>query len=171
MMAGYEALYVRTTGESFLDFYRSTRLGQSIQFSDPRVVPTRSSTSDGTCSGWRGLPPRGAWCVCRRRGLAPGQWRRDAPAQIFEIASARGIQWGLLTTAVFIAVLSPALVRAERFIFPSYFIIGAMGVVADVAAVRPGRQDCRTHRSLSVASVLVWLATFLLSLGSKVVRL
>ena len=26
MLAGYEALYVRTTGESFLEFYRSTRL-------------------------------------------------------------------------------------------------------------------------------------------------
>ena len=39
MMIGYEALYVRTTGESFLEFYRSTRLGQSIQLTDPRVVP------------------------------------------------------------------------------------------------------------------------------------
>ena len=32
MLAGYEALYVRTTGESFLEFYRSTRLGESIRF-------------------------------------------------------------------------------------------------------------------------------------------
>ena len=39
MMAAYETVYVRTTGESFLDFYGSTRLGQSIQLGDPRLVP------------------------------------------------------------------------------------------------------------------------------------
>ncbi len=39
MLAGYEALYVRTTGESFLEFYRTTRLGGSMRLSDPRVVP------------------------------------------------------------------------------------------------------------------------------------
>ena len=39
MMAGYEAIYVRTTGESFIGFYRSTRLGESIQLSDPHVIP------------------------------------------------------------------------------------------------------------------------------------
>ena len=30
MLAGYESLYVRTTGESFLEFYRSTRLSESM---------------------------------------------------------------------------------------------------------------------------------------------
>ena len=39
MLAGYEALYVRTTGESFLEFYRSTRLGASMRLNDLSVVP------------------------------------------------------------------------------------------------------------------------------------
>ena len=38
MMTGYEALYVRTTGESFLSLPLDAA-GQSIQLTDPRVVP------------------------------------------------------------------------------------------------------------------------------------
>ncbi len=72
MMTGYEALYVRTTGESFLEFYRSTRLGQSIQLTDPRVVPHALVNA-----GWYLL--RLAWfaapwslaCLRGRRPLAP----------------------------------------------------------------------------------------------------
>ncbi len=171
MMAGYEALYVRTTGESFLDFYRSTRLGQSIQVSDPRVVPHALVNV-----GWYVL--RLAWFAAPWSLMAfavAAVWLRASAqgrtGEIFEIASARGIQWGLLTTAVFSAVLSPALVRAERFIFPSYFIIGAIGVVATLRRFdRAGKIVESTDRYPSLP-ILVWLATFLLSLGSKVVRL
>ena len=72
---------------------------------------------------------------------------------------------------MFIIVLSPALVRAERFIFPTYFIIGAIGVAATIRQVDRARDIvARTDRYPSLP-ILVWLATFLLSLGSKVVRL
>ncbi len=171
MMAGYEALYVRTTGESFLDFYRSTRLGQSIQFSDPRVVP-HALTNVGWYVlrlAWFAAPwslvafaTVGVWLLARAQGRT---------GEAFEITSARGIQWALLTTVVFIAVLSPALVRAERFIFPTYFIIGAVGAVAAIRRVDwAGKTAAITDRYPSLP-IVVWLATFLLSLGSKVVRL
>ena len=78
--------------------------------------------------------------------------------------------WALLLTAVFITVLSPALVRAERFIFPTYFVIGAVGVVAAIrtsAGVRSLAVSADRYPSLPIA---VWMATFLLSLGSKVLR-
>ena len=171
MMAGYEALYVRTTGESFLDFYRSTRLGQSIQFTDPRVVPHAL-----TNVGWYLL--RLAWFAAPWSlvALAAAAVRLLAGAQgrtgeVFEIASARGIQWGLLTTAVFIAVLSPALVRAERFIFPAYFIVGAIGVVATIRRVESVRRIAQRADGHPWLPIAVWMATFLLSLGSKVMRL
>ena len=72
---------------------------------------------------------------------------------------------------MFIGVLSPALVRAERFIFPTYFVMGAVGVAAAI------RRDGRARRLAERADrhawlpIAVWLVTFLLSLGSKVVRL
>ena len=121
MMAGYEALYVRTTGESFLDFYRSTRLGQSIQFSDPRVVPDALVNVGWYVLrlAWFAAP----WSLAAFAVAAAWFWAtaQGRTGEIFEFASARGIQWGLLTTAVFIAVLSPALVRAERYHLPKLF--------------------------------------------------
>jgi len=171
MMAGYEALYVRTTGESFLDFYRSTRLGQSIQFSDPRVVPHAL-----TNVGWYLL--RLAWFAAPWSLVAfavAAVWfkagAQGRTGEAFEIATARGIQWALLTTAVFITVLSPALVRAERFIFPTYFIIGAIGVVATIRRVEGVRHVAQRADGHPWLAIAVWMATFLLSLGSKVIRL
>ena len=86
------------------------------------------------------------------------------------MASAQAIQWGVLTTAVFIAVLSPALVRAERFIFPTYFIIGAIGVVATIRRVPSVRQIAEKAAAYAWLPIAVWMATFLLSLGSRVLR-
>ena len=102
------------------------------------------------------------WLLARAQGRT---------GEEFEIASSQGIQWALLTTAVFIAVLSPALVRAERFIFPAYFIIGAIGVVAAIRRSRSVRPSGGADRPLSLAPGRGWMVTFLLSLGSKVVRL
>jgi hypothetical protein len=171
MMTGYEALYVRTTGESFLEFYRSTRLGGSMQLTDPRVVPHALVNV-----GWYLL--RLAWFAAPWSLPAfaiVGMWLRTVaqgrgPEQ-FELASSRGIGWVVLTTVMFIVVLSPALVRAERFIFPAYFTVAAVGVVGVIRAFAgPGRLALRADR-YTWLPVAVWMVTFLLSLGSKVVRL
>jgi hypothetical protein len=170
MMTAYEAIYVRTTGDSFLEFYRSTRLGQSIHVTDPRVIPHALANV-----GWYLL--RLAWFAAPWSLVAfvvIAVWlralARGTAAQEFEFFSARGIQWAVLTTCVFVAVLSPALVRAERFIFPAYFIIGAVGVVAAVRAHAGLRRVVDRTAGLVWLPIAVWLATFLLSLGSKVLR-
>jgi hypothetical protein len=171
MMIGYEALCVRTTGESFLEFYGSTRLGQSIQLTDPRVVPHALVNV-----GWYLL--RLAWFAAPWSLMAfavVSIWLlavvQGRTREQFELASSRGIQWVVLTTVVFIAVLSPALVRAERFIFPAYFAIGSVGVVAAIRTFAgAGRLALRVDR-YAWLPVATWMVTFLLSLGSKVVRL
>ena len=170
MLAGYESLYVRTTGESFLEFYRSTRLGESIRFSDPSVVP-HALVNVGWyllrlawfAAPWSLVACAVAWVWLRFRtiGMFP------AP---FDETTERGLVWALILTAVFITVLSPALVRAERFIFPTYFVIGSVGVVAamrTVGSVRSLAVKTDQHAWLPIA---VWMVTFLLSLGSKVLR-
>lgn len=171
MMAGYEAIYVRTTGESFIEFYRSTRLGESIQLSDPRVIPHAIGNV-----GWYVL--RLAWFAAPWSLAAfavAWTWLRAGMGgrlfEVFERRDAWAVAWGMLTTAAFIAVLSPALVRAERFIFPTYFIAAAIGVVAMMrrfSTVRRVAERSADYRWLPVA---VWAATFGLSLASKIVRL
>jgi len=171
MMVGYEAIYVRTTGESFLDFYGSTRLGESIRLSDLAVVPHALVNM-----GWYLL--RLAWFAAPWSLLAGAVvwvWFRAGiqgrTAQVFEIGSARGILWALLTTAVFIGVLSPALVRAERFVFPTYFIIGAVGAVAAIRRSADARRLAENSARHSWLPAALWLVTFLLSLGSRTLRL
>jgi len=171
MMAGYEALYVRTTGESFLDFYRSTRLGQSIRLSDPTVV-AHALVNVGWyllrlawfAAPWSLVAFAAAWVWLR--ALSQGR-----AARLFEIESARGIAWTVLTTVVFIAVLSPALVRAERFIFPTYFLVGTVGVVAAIRGSVGLRRLVESAARHSWLPAALWLVTFLLSLGSRALRL
>jgi hypothetical protein len=171
MMVGYEALYLRTTGESFLDFYRSTRLGQSIRLADPAVVP--HALVNG---GWYLL--RLAWFAAPWSLVAFAVvwvWlralRQDRTAQVFEAGSARGIAWAVLTTIVFFAVLSPALVRAERFIFPTYFIVATVGVVAAIRSSAGLRRVAEQAALHSWLPAVLWFVTFLLSLGSRTLRL
>jgi hypothetical protein len=169
MLAGYEALYVRTTGESFLDFYRTTRLGASMQLRDPRVVPHALGNVVWylTRLAWFAAP----WSLVALATVAI--WLRfrirRASAPRFDAMTERGLVWALLLTAAFIAVLSPANVRAERFIFPAYFVIGAVGVVT---AMRnsDGMRRLTERADRPWVPIAVWMTTFLLSLGSRVVK-
>ena len=169
MLAGYEALYVRTTGESFLEFYRTTRLGGSMQLNDPRVVPHALANVVWylTRLAWFAAPwslvafaTAAVWLRFRTRG---------ASAAPFDDMTERGLVWALLLTAAFIAVLSPANVRAERFIFPTYFVIGAVGVVT---AMRhsDGMRRLTERADRPWIPIAVWMTTFLLSLGSRVLK-
>jgi hypothetical protein len=171
MMAGYEAIYVRTTGESFIEFYRSTRLGESIDLGDPRVVGHALANV-----GWYLL--RLAWFAAPWSLVAfavAWAWLRAGLRgrlfEVFDRPSVWAIAWGMLTTAVFITVLSPANVRAERFIFPAYFIAGAIGVVAAMRRVEAFRGFMTRSADRAWLPVAVWGGTFLLSLASKIVRL
>ena len=170
MAVGYEALYVRTTGESFVEFYRSTRLGESMRLGDPRLIPHAIVNAAWYLGrlAWFAAP----WSLVA--AAAAWMWMRaslsGAAAGTFVPPTRQALAWALLVTAVFIAVLSPANVRAERFIFPVYFIIGGVGFVA--AARSDARIDTfaagvARHPWLPIA---VWFTTFLLSLGSRLMR-
>ena len=171
MMTGYEALYVRTTGESFLDFYRSTRLGKSIRLGDPSVFAHALVNVDWYllwlawfAAPWSLIAGAVVWTWLRA-------WTHGRMAQVFDVGSARAITWALLTTTLFIGVLSPALVRAERFIFPTYFIVGALGVVAAIRASAGFRLLAERAAGSRWLPVAVWFVTFVLNLAGRVVRL
>jgi hypothetical protein len=168
LFAVYEAAYVRVTGESFLAFYRSTRLGESMDLSDPRIVPhiLRNIV-------WYVL--RLAWFAAPWSLVAFAVWGGliAAPRRALESLNRPGTRpaiWVLATTMAFVVVLSPANVRAERFIFPMYFAAGALGFAA--ASLRwPSieRTAARTAHLWWLPAV-TWFVLFLASIGSRLVR-
>ena len=168
LFAIYEAAYVRVTGESFVAFYRNTRLGESMDLTDPRIVPhtLRNIVWYVIRLTWFAAPwslaalaAWGAVIVSTHRGL-----------ESFERPGVRAATWGLVTTMMFIVVLSPANVRAERFIFPMYFVAGALGFAT--ASLRwPSIERVATRTAawwwLPAAT---WMLLFLASIGSKLLR-
>jgi Dolichyl-phosphate-mannose-protein mannosyltransferase len=160
----YEAAYVRVTGESFLAFYGSTRLGASIRLSDTGLV------SHALVNIWwyftRLLWFAAPWSLCAVGVLIVSIRRRRLTTPLVDL---RAAVWAFVTAAVYIVVLSPALVRAERFIFPTYFAIGALGAIAAMRTVGwINRVVTWTNRREWVA-VAVWMVAFLLSLGSRLI--
>jgi hypothetical protein len=168
MMAGYEALYRSTTGESFFAFYGGTRLGESISFTNAEVI-RRAAINIGwylTRLMWFAAP----WSLFAAVATIVWVRSRAGAKAPFDTLTERGLLWALLVTAMFIAVLSPALVRAERFIFPTYFVIGAVGVVTAMRNVAGFRSWITNTDRLTWLPPAVWLGTFLINLGSRVVR-
>jgi Dolichyl-phosphate-mannose-protein mannosyltransferase len=168
LVAGYEAFYVRTTGESFLSFYRARRLGDSMSLTQPGVI--RHSLVNVWFYLLRVLWFAAPWSLCVLAVV--WTWLRlktsSATSIRFGDTTARALQWALLVTAVYIIVLSPALVRAERFIFPAYFIIGAAGAVTAMRYFDGFRRFALRSESWFWLAPTVWFVTFLLSLASRI---
>ena len=167
MFALYESVYLRVTGESFLDFYRSTRLGESMDLADPRIVPhtLRNVVWYLGRLAWFAAP----WSLAAFAVWLA--WPRSPRVVLDRRTDRRAALWALLTTVVFIVVLSPANVRAERFIFPLYFIAGALGFAAasrQFTAV--DRLAARTADYWWLPAAM-WLVLFLASIGSRSFRL
>jgi hypothetical protein len=164
MMAIYESVYVRTTGESFLTFYNATRLGASIRLTDPAIVPHALVNA-----GWYLI--RLVWFAAPWSVFAAGALWIAArhPSKLHSLAS-RGLLWMTAIAIVYLAALSPALVRAERFVFPLYFVVGAAGVAAAIRTMPAmARAAARAERFPSLP-IVVWFVTFLLSFVSRVMR-
>jgi len=161
LVVGYEAIYVRTTGESFLEFYRSRRLGDSMSLFSAGVFQHSLVN---------------VWFYIQRVLWFAAPWSLFAIAAFWALArskvqgrAARALTWAGLIAAVYIVVLSPALVRAERFIFPVYFIIGAVGLVTALRRFDGFSQFAARADRYSWLPIAVWMITFLLSLGSKLI--
>jgi hypothetical protein len=168
LVVGYEAFYVRTTGESFLAFYRARRLADSMSLTQPGIL--RHSLVNVWFYVVRVLWFAAPWSLCAL--AAAWTWLRiktsGAPSTRFGDTTARALQWSLMVTAVYVLVLSPALVRAERFIFPAYFVIGAAGAVTAMRYFDGFRRFAQRSESWFWLTPAVWFVTFLLSLASRI---
>ncbi len=168
MMMSYEALYRRTTGESFLAFYNATRLGSSIHLTDPRIVGQTLVNTVWYVSRllWFAFP----WSIAALCATWIWLWPKATASGALDRAAERGMTWALLFTAVSIAIWSPAAVRAERFIFVAYYVIGGLGAVAAVRRFAGmSRLVARLDRYAWLPTA-VWFLTFVLNLASRELR-
>jgi Dolichyl-phosphate-mannose-protein mannosyltransferase len=168
LVVGYEAFYVRTTGDSFLTFYRARRLGDSMSLTEPGVL--RHSLVNVWFYVLRVLWFAAPWSLFAL--AAAWTWLRVKRSGVSSAhlgdTTERALAWALLVTAVYIVVLSPALVRAERFIFPAYFVIGAAGAVTAMRYFDGFRRFALRSESWYWFPPAVWFVTFLLSLASRI---
>jgi 4-amino-4-deoxy-L-arabinose transferase-like glycosyltransferase len=156
----YEVMYVRAAGESFLSFYLTDRIGENAGLTDGRgwSIGTKLYNIVWYTGRvvWFALPGSLVLLISASR------------ARLASTPARRRLVFALTTTAAYIGAMSVGANRAERFIFPAFFIIGSAGAV--VAMRRWPRVDRAALRLASAAPYalpLAWLGLFMLTLATS----
>ena len=155
--AGYEMLYQRVTGQSFLAFYAGPRLDAGAVASDLWLRwPVNLVWYAGRLI-WYALPWSPFAIVVAWLWLK-GRIRPDARA-------AGALPFALGASALIVAAFAAADRRADRFIFPAYFCLGAAGAIGAIRwSPRLSRLVERLDRPWVPAAL--WIGLFLLRLAS-----
>jgi hypothetical protein len=154
--AVYEFLYRQATGEPFWSFYLTRQLG----------VAAATRDASGPISGfaynlvwylgrvlWFPFP----WSVASALAL----WRaaRSSSARV-DVAARAGAVFTLAVVGLYVVLFSFSDRRADRYIFPVYFGVGAAGIVAALRGIPwLGRLAARLDRPWLPAAV--WGVAFL----------
>jgi hypothetical protein len=162
----YELLYRTVSGESFLAFYAGPRLDAEAVVDSPLSRwPYNVVWYTGRLI-WYALP----WSVFALGALAAyvhhlrgGVSRRIVATMSRE--SVAGLMFALVSSALLVAGFALSDRKADRFIFPAYFILGGAGAIT---AVRCSPRFARVVDLLDKPWVpaAFWLALFLLRLAS-----
>ncbi len=135
---GYDAAYVRVTGRSFLAIYRSRQVPpDALAIGAPWwTVPYTAVWYLGRIF-WYACPwsvPAGwiAWRAVKSGDVAP--WARSGRKALNRIASPawQGAWFAVVSSLLLTAGLSLAGRKADRYLFPVYFILSAAGAIAAV---------------------------------------
>ena len=132
---GYEALYFDATGRSFLAVYLGRQLpaGTFTAGSPWLRVPYAAAwylariawyafpwSLFAGCAAWRGAKAGCLWPPALRPGAGAG---RDWPT------ARQGAWFALVSAFALTAGLSLAFRKADRYLFPVYFLVGAVGAI------------------------------------------
>jgi hypothetical protein len=165
----YEHAYVSVTGASFLAGYRARQIPEgaltggspirrmlySLGWYVSRVIwfafPWSVVAGAAIVSTWRRQSYRALW-----------PWRTGETDSITDQRRAQQGAWfALVAAAALVVAFSIAHRKAERYIFPAYFLVGAVGVGAALGRYpRLGRLAARLDRPWVPAAV--WFALFVL---------
>jgi 4-amino-4-deoxy-L-arabinose transferase-like glycosyltransferase len=164
--AAYEYVYRQTTREPFISAYLGQQLGLAAR-QDQSVIATlilQKVRNAGWYAGrilWFSFPwsLAAGWALCRSARMA---WRRRTPFP--------RDAWLMLTlTAIYVAALSLSDRRAERYVFPAYFVVGAAGAAVSLRhSERLRRWTATVARLYPYEIVVAWAATFALALPAEV---
>jgi hypothetical protein len=163
---GYEAQYRSVSGESFLAFYFGPRLDAgSVVDGALMRWPSQALWYTGRLL-WYALPwsvfAAGAFVLVLRKRVG----RPSADGRVQEDQGhSRGLLFAAVSAGIFIAAFAVADRRADRFIFPAYFLVGAAGAIAAI------RWSPRLSRVVDVfdrpwVPAAFWLGLFLLRFAS-----
>ncbi len=127
----YDAFYVHVTGRSFIDLYTGRQLPEESLTTGSRILRTAYTASwyfsrvMWYAFPWSLLAIAAAVAGIRRGAWRPGWMSRPRPA---EWTTARQAAWfGLVSGFLLMAAFSLAYRKADRYIFPVYFLVGAVG--------------------------------------------
>ena len=154
----YERAYSQVAGDSFMSFYLHSRIADNAGFAKAFSIPTKASNVVWYLArvAWFALP--GSLALLVSAGHARQTSSEDR----------RAILFALLAAAAYVAAMSLGSNRADRFIFPAYFLVGSAGAV--VAMRRwPGVDGvARRLAALPPYSLpLAWLLLFMLTLATE----
>jgi len=166
----YETVYMHVTGSSFLHVYRARQVPEGALTSGSPILRTAYNVGWYIARvlwfafPWAPLGIVGIWKVLRA-GVA--DWRRDGPERSISTRAARQGAWFAAAAAFALLVaFSLAHRKADRYIFPIYYVMAAVGGVTAIRASRRLVQlAVRVDRPWTPAAL--WLALFLLRLVTR----
>jgi 4-amino-4-deoxy-L-arabinose transferase-like glycosyltransferase len=154
--AGYETAYRAATGESFFAYY----LGERVSLEASSDTATGSIVTKAYNLAWyssRLLWYSAPWSLAilalpwfRRRADAGPSW------------DVRGLYFGVAAAVVTVAALSARDTKADRYIFPAYFLLGAAGGMAAMYLRPRWTPIAERLAAQPYLAPAVWLVLFLL---------
>jgi hypothetical protein len=171
LAAGYEALYRAATGQPFLSEYLGRQLGAAAVAQSEGVVAQKLYNAVWHLGRvlWFPFP----WSLVMLAAAASMLFRRLRPGAALhpaedgppDVRARRGFLFAVLLVAVYVGLFSLSDRRADRYIFPAYYAVGACGAVMALRLwPRFGRAVERADRLHPYLPVAVWAATFTLHL-------
>ena len=145
---GYERAYVRVTGESFLEYYLGARTSLAAGGASGLPFPVNKIWNVAWYIGrvaWYAAP----WSLALVAAIRAG--RQESPTRRFVAFSA-------LAAMAAILLVAPRDLRADRYVFPAYFLAASGGVALACAQV-PRVRDlaAQLDRSWPWGPALLWL--------------
>jgi 4-amino-4-deoxy-L-arabinose transferase-like glycosyltransferase len=162
--AAYERAYRAVAGTSFLGYYLGKQLGNVVE---PRSVCSAALHKLYNLGWYLG---RVAWFPFPANLLAAvAAWRHR---HVDDGRLRQGLVFALAVIAGYLIVFSLPDRKADRYIFPAYWLVGAVGLVTALRLWEPLRRGVETlDRRQPLLPQAVWIVTFSLSLAAAALQL
>ena len=155
LAVGYDAAYRAASGQSFLEYYLTARVSLEPASGTAAGALVRKAYNLAWYSSrlvWYAAP----WSLAVL--ALPWAARRTAPGSSW---NARGVWFALAASILTVAALSARDTKADRYIFPAYFVLGAAGIMA-ACVIRPRwARAAERLAALPYLPAALWLLLFL----------